>query len=81
MATNGLIMENGGKLLSKTLTNPTGEILINYARDPERTLIEVIQFRQWSGILEGRFRAYWGHAKNELVGVARWNNAAWGRAA
>ncbi len=81
MATNGLIMENGGKLLSKTLTNPTGEILINYARDPERTRVEVIQFRQRSGILRGTISSILGHAKNELVGVARWNNAAWGRAA
>jgi predicted enzyme related to lactoylglutathione lyase len=44
VTTNGLIVENGGRLLSEPLTNPTGEILINYARDPEGTLIEVIQF-------------------------------------
>lgn len=42
-ATNALIVENGGNLLSEPLINPTGEILINYARDPEGTLIEVIQ--------------------------------------
>ncbi len=43
VATNRLIVENGGRLFSDPLTNPTGEILINYAQDPEGTLIEVIQ--------------------------------------
>jgi len=57
-ATNRLIVENGGRLLSNPLTNPTGEILINYARDPEGTLIEVIQAIYQPKSAPRRFRPY-----------------------